>query len=59
MSLGYANLQNITKPVLAGGGEISTFQNFFVRNLLLPPNSENTTEASLLEGVKKKVLQAF
>ena len=49
--MGYANLQNITKPVLAGGGEISTFQNFFVRNLLLPPNSENPTEASLVEGV--------
>ena len=43
------------KPALAEGGvhssETSTSHHFFVGGLLLPPNSENTTEASLVKGV--------
>ena len=31
--------------------ETSKCQYFFVGNLMLPPNSENTTEASLMESV--------
>ena len=44
-----------TKPALADGGvrsgETSTSQYFFVSNLMLPLNSKNTTEDSLVEGV--------
>ena len=44
----------MTKPALAEGGvhsnETSTCQHFLVGNLLLPPNSENTTDALLVEG---------
>ena len=40
------------KPALAEDGihssEISTSQHLFIGNLLLPPNSENTTEALLV-----------
>ena len=32
-------------------GETSKSQYFFVSNLMLPPNSENTTEAQLVEDV--------
>ena len=32
-------------------GKTSLSQHFFVGNLMLLPNSENTTEASLVEGV--------
>ena len=43
------------KPALAEGGvhsgETSTSQPFFVSNIMLTPNSKNTTEASLVEGV--------
>ena len=43
------------KPVLAEdnvhSGDASTFQHFFVGNLLLPPNFSNTMATSLMEGV--------
>ena len=46
------NMTKITNSVLAEGGlhsgETSTSENFFVRNLLLPPIFENTTETSLV-----------
>ena len=32
-------------------GKTSTSQHFFVENLMLPPNSKNKTETSLVEGV--------
>ena len=43
------------KPALAEdglhSGKTSTPQHFFVGNLIFPPNSKNTTEASFVEGV--------
>ena len=43
------------KPVLADGGvyscKTSTSQHFFVNNLMLPSNSKNMAEASLVKGV--------
>ena len=48
-------MTNPAKPALAEGGvhssEFSTSQHFFVGNLLLPPNSKNTAETSLVESV--------
>ena len=48
------------KPALAEGGvhsdKTSTSQNFFVGNLMLPPN--NTTEAWLVEGVNFLLLHS-
>ena len=32
-------------------GETSTSQHFFDGNIMLSPNSKNTTEASMVEGV--------
>ena len=50
-----SNMVKPAKPALAesGGdsGKTSTSQHFFVGNLILPPNSRNTTEASLVESV--------
>ena len=48
------------KPALAEGGvhsgKTSTSQHFFVGNLMLPPNSKNMTEESLMEGVNVLIL---
>ena len=45
----------MTRSALAEGGiysgKTSTSQHFFIGNLMLPLNSKNTTEGSLLEGV--------
>ena len=46
-------MTNSAKPVLAegSGGETSTSQHFFFSSLSLPPISDNTTDASLVECV--------
>ena len=53
---------HMTKPALTEGVvhscETSTFQHFFIGNLMLLPNSENTTEASLVEGVNFLLLHS-
>ena len=55
------NMTKLAKPALAEGGvyngETSSSQHFFVGNLLLPPNSENTTKALLVEGVNVLLMQ--
>ena len=47
-------------PALAEGGvhsgETSMSQHFFVDNLMLPPNSKNTVEILLVEGVNFIIL---
>ena len=40
-------------------GETSTSQHYFVCNFMLPPNSENTTEASLVEDVNFLLLHIW
>ena len=49
------------KPALAEGGihsgKTSTFQHFVVGNLMMSPNSKNTTEALLVKGVDFLLLQ--
>ena len=50
-----AHPQNMNKTALAESGvhsgETSTSQHVFVSDFMLPPNSENRTEALLVEGV--------
>ena len=47
------NMSKTAKPAEDGvhSGETITSQHFLVCNTVLPPNSENTTEAPLVEGV--------
>ena len=60
-----AHSQNMTKPAKPAlaeigvhSGKTSTPKYFFFGNLMLPSNSKNTTEASLMEGVNFLLLHS-